>query len=595
MTGPIEALGGVRRSGAPDEVAGGVAVEDVGELDDAVLHPAGQGRDLSHRTAPAAIQVEVDDQVDGAGDGGDHEVAGDVLPCLVLLYTVLVTAVKTVLIYARVSHTDGKSATSVTSQLKELRAWAEREGWIVIREFAEQGSASAFAKAERSVWNEVLAAVRARHADALLTWESSRATRDLSGYVELREACGAAGMAWGYMGTLHDLSDRAARFRTGLDALLAEDEVARTHERVLRGVRDLAERGLPHGRHLYGYQRIYDGEGTERHVVSVVEDPVRAPIVREIAERVLAGEALYSISHDLNKRRVTAAATDLDDERRLADGKEPLQWSGAKLRGLLRRPGYAGLRTYRKEIIGDATWPPILDRDTWDRLQALLDDPSRLNGSGEWRAQHLLTGIARCRECGEPLVCRVNHSRRRFAPDGTELPRRRNVVYQCNAGAKRRGAGFHVTMKEDFLDSLVVEALLARLHQPDVLEILNHSDGTHAEERAALRAEIDADKAYLRDVAEQAAANRNLALRLEQEALVRPRIEANEKRLRTFTGTDPAVLKLVDAENIHTAWEALDLETRRRVIRAMMTPFLAKASRPGRRGVDPERVHIDWK
>ena len=52
MTGPIEALGGVRRSGAPDEVAGGVAVEDVGELDDAVLHPAGQGRDLSHGTAP---------------------------------------------------------------------------------------------------------------------------------------------------------------------------------------------------------------------------------------------------------------------------------------------------------------------------------------------------------------------------------------------------------------------------------------------------------------------------------------------------------------------------------------------------------------
>ena len=80
MTGPIESLGGVGRSGAPDKVAGGVAVEDVGELDDAVLHPAGQGRDLSHRTAPAAIQVEVDDQVDGAGDSGDHEVAGDVLP-----------------------------------------------------------------------------------------------------------------------------------------------------------------------------------------------------------------------------------------------------------------------------------------------------------------------------------------------------------------------------------------------------------------------------------------------------------------------------------------------------------------------------------
>ena len=80
MTGPVEALGGVRRPGAPHEVAGGVAVEDVGELDDAVLNPAGQGRDLSHGTAPTAIQVKMDNQVDGAGDGGDHEVAGNILP-----------------------------------------------------------------------------------------------------------------------------------------------------------------------------------------------------------------------------------------------------------------------------------------------------------------------------------------------------------------------------------------------------------------------------------------------------------------------------------------------------------------------------------
>ena len=59
MTGPVEALGGVRRPGAPHEVAGGVAVEDVGELDDAVLDPTGQGCDLSDGAAPAAIQVVV--------------------------------------------------------------------------------------------------------------------------------------------------------------------------------------------------------------------------------------------------------------------------------------------------------------------------------------------------------------------------------------------------------------------------------------------------------------------------------------------------------------------------------------------------------
>ena len=80
MSGPTEALGAAGSPRAPDEIAAGVTVEDVGDLDDAVLDPAGQGGNLPDGAPPTPVQVEVDDQVDGAGHRRDHEVAGDVLP-----------------------------------------------------------------------------------------------------------------------------------------------------------------------------------------------------------------------------------------------------------------------------------------------------------------------------------------------------------------------------------------------------------------------------------------------------------------------------------------------------------------------------------
>ena len=61
------------------EVSSGIAMVDVGELDDSVLHPPRQGGDLSDGTAPVAVQVQMDHEVNGSGDGGNHEGTGDVL------------------------------------------------------------------------------------------------------------------------------------------------------------------------------------------------------------------------------------------------------------------------------------------------------------------------------------------------------------------------------------------------------------------------------------------------------------------------------------------------------------------------------------
>ena len=165
------------------------------------------------------------------------------------------------LIYARVSSDPRGAGRSVDEQVAECEAWAEREGWTVADVVKDTNrSASKRAKRVREGWAEVGRIVAAGEVDVLVTWEASRAQRDLDAYLGLRQLCTDHGVRWAYSGTVYDLTDRSDRFRTGLDALVAEDEAERTRERVLRAMRSNATKGRPHGRLAFGYRRVYDDQ-----------------------------------------------------------------------------------------------------------------------------------------------------------------------------------------------------------------------------------------------------------------------------------------------------------------------------------------------
>lgn len=495
--------------------------------------------------------------------------------------------VQRVILYSRVSHTDDGSAKSVASQRTELRAWAAREGWEVVEDLHEQGSASAYAKRSRQAWPMVLRAIRERRADALLTWESSRATRDMAAFLELSTALIEAEMLWGYGGTLHNPADPDDQAMSSVQAVFAQLEAAKTRARVQRGVRSAAEKGMPHGRHLYGYQRLYEGTGDARSVTAVVEDPQRGPVVREAARRVLAGEPLRRLALEFNDRGLPVAATDREE-------REGLLWTAPRIRQMLQRPGYAGLRTHQGEIIGEAAWEPLIERAQWDELQRLLADPRRRSGRGEHRAQHLLSGIARCAVCGSPLICRATRSGQRVRNDGTRPPTRRYRVYACTAGATVRDAGFHVSMSADLLDKYVGDIIVRRLSRPDVLESLGGTDDDAAQQRAALHQEIDGYRAHLEAVREQAAQLLRTDLLIDQEARLQPRIQAAEKKLRELAGVDPTVRRIAEAADVRESWEAADIETRRHLVRELMVVSVKKRVSAGRKGMDPRRVEITW-
>lgn len=424
----------------------------------------------------------------------------------------------------------------------------EREGWEVAEVLVDNDAGasrwSAVARPQYERLREILTP-----GTVLVTWESSRAQRDLAAYVELRDLCAERGVLWAYSGRIYDLSRGDDRFGTGLDALIAEREAEQTRERVLRGKRSAALEGRPASALPFGYRRTL--EGWEPH-------PVHAPIVQELARRIIAGESLHGIARDFNRRSLPSPG------RRADEPTKP--WDNSRIRALFRSPSLAGLRQHRGEIVGAAGWQPIITETQWHQIRAIFDDPARKTTTGR-KAVHLLSGIAVCGECGSPLSHRN--------------PRRQRPSYRC--------PNYCLARRTDLVDELVTEVIVGRLSMPDAAEVFARDDDEHP--RAV--AELEALRARLEAFTDSAAAGELSPAALARiEARLQPQIDEAQKRVASTVA--PAVVRMVSADDVRAAWDALDVADRRQVIRTLCTVTIHKSS-VGTRQFNPEDVMIEWK
>ena len=72
-----------------------------------------------------------------------------------------------------------------------------RNGWEVVRIFTDNDrSASRYATKTRPEHVKLIKFIESGGADVLVTWESSRAQRDLDAYTKLRSLCERHGILW---------------------------------------------------------------------------------------------------------------------------------------------------------------------------------------------------------------------------------------------------------------------------------------------------------------------------------------------------------------------------------------------------------------
>jgi DNA invertase Pin-like site-specific DNA recombinase len=462
-------------------------------------------------------------------------------------------------IYARVSVDPRQELRSVSQQIDECTAECERRGWSIVKVFKDNDrSASRYATKERPEYEKLIAYLKRGNADVLVTWESSRAQRDLEAYVTLRKVAEDNGVQWSYKGRLYDLTRTDDRFTTGLDALLDERESSVTRDRILRDKRAHAQNGGPHGRLLYGYRREYDPKTGA--FVRQLPHPEQAAVVREAARRVAAGDSLRTIAVDFNRRGLTTRW-----------GK---QWVTSGISRMVTNPGYIGLRVHQGKVLGKACWPALLDEETFYTCVQRLSRPGRAYHR-DGRARHLLSGTVRCGVCGGPMAF-MNGSagRASYACRGT----RGSTSSKCTVARQGR--------LDDYVTGLVIE----RLSSPDAAELI--ANDTTAEDVQRALDDAAEKRARLEAFYDSAAMGELTAALARIEARLLPEIEAAEKYAEDLRV--PAALRDVVRPDIADVWPKLNLDRRRDVVRTLMEVTLLP-HRPGSRTDVSKRVKIEWK
>jgi hypothetical protein len=299
-------------------------------------------------------------------------------------------------------------------------------------------------------------------------------------------------------------------------------------------------------RRPYGYDRA-DGQ--------VVQVDAEVAELRAAAEAVLAGATLASIVAELNQRQVTTSTG--------------APWSVTTLKRLLVNPRHAGRAVYRGQDVAGGGWPAILSAETHEQLVALLSDPRRRTAPASTAAKYLLSGIAACGVCGQPVYASP------MGPRGS-----RWMVYRCRTP--------HLTRRLDLVDEVVEEVVLDRLTQPDVLTLLSPTEDVSAlaAQASAVRERLDGLAELLADGTLPKAAVRVASSRL------RRRLDELTARIASATSGD-ALAPLVSAGDVRSHWRTMALRSRRTVVDALVGVTLL----PSGKGVrfDPAQVRIEWR
>lgn len=334
-----------------------------------------------------------------------------------------------------------------------------------------------------------------------------------------------------------------------LVAKVAEMELAAISERN----RSAATHNIRAGKYRGGMPplgylpQVVDGEWR------LVQDPYQVQVVNEMVARVLAGEPLRAIAHDLSNRQILTAR----DRFAQTQGREVrgYEWHSQGMKRALTSPTLLGQIVTKGEMIrGDDGSPvvrsePILTRDVFDRIGAELADRENRKEPTK-RSSGLLLQVVFCGVCGRPAY--------RLKGGAGRSPR-----YRCASAQYRERCGNGLLPLAD-ADDDVTGRLLDLLGDSERLERVWDSGSDHSAELAEVTAELVEASALVGTAAFRTGTPQYAALLSRLEALA-----ARQERL-TAESTKPAGWTWQPTgERFSDWWERLDATEQNVWLRSM--------------------------
>ena len=375
-------------------------------------------------------------------------------------------------LYARVSSERQDVDLSVAAQMRALRDYADKNGYLVVREYIDEAESGRIA--DRPQFRKMLdeAARPESPFQEILVWKFSRFTRKREHAVAFKSMLRRKGIR------VVSITEHADDSPTGklMEAIIESiDEFYSENlaEEVKRGMREAASRGFWMTSYApYGYRRVHVPDGPKKRP-TLEPDPPADAVVRRIFDMALQGQSNLDIVKALNSEGIPTT-----------NGK---RWLKTTIHRILVNEAYTGTLVWGSKaqdnappVRVDNAFPAIVTRQEFDRVSRMMHSraPKKMNPRRA-ASPYLLSGLLKCETCGKAMTA-------------AEAKSGKYTYYICHSLLKR-GAGTCETprLNARSFEKLVIGELrqnvLTESNIRDLVKLLDEEmDGVAREQRQRL-------------------------------------------------------------------------------------------------------------
>ena len=295
-------------------------------------------------------------------------------------------------LYVRVSSDRQDVDLSVAAQLRALREHADKNGYVVVREYVDEAESGRVD--DRPEFNRMIGEAKSPQAAfrEILVWKFSRFTRKREHAVIHKSMLRRRGVR------VVSITEQADDTPTGklvegiiesVDEFYSENLA----QEVRRGMREAASRGFWMGsRAPYGYNRVMAQDGARKRP-KLELDEVTARVVQRIFELAETGRGTLDIARALNEEGIASATGRL--------------WAKTSISSILRNEVYTGTLVWgtaagdqADPVRVERAFPAIISRAQFRRVGDMMRSRApTVTHPRRVASPYVLSGLVRCNRC----------------------------------------------------------------------------------------------------------------------------------------------------------------------------------------------------
>ncbi len=310
-------------------------------------------------------------------------------------------------IYVRVSTEMQVDGFSLDGQRNVLKKYAEREGMIIKKIYEDAGKSGKSIEG-RPAFKEMMKDIEdGLDINYILVYKLSRFGRnaaDILNSIELIQTYDINLIA-----TEEGIDSSQTSGKLLISVLSAVSEIERENilEQTMNGRKEKARQGGWNGGFApYGYKKVNNdfiiASETAEHVKFIFDSYVNDNM------------SLQMITKELNNRGM----------RRIMEDHSTKKWNRSSVRNIITNPFYKGIITFGRRkrvkvkgkrnqfvrvktddyISSNGKHQAIIDEETWNKAQEIVEDRSKKSESTPYHRVYLLSGILKCPCCGGNMI-----------------------------------------------------------------------------------------------------------------------------------------------------------------------------------------------